>query len=708
MEDRMQPIDDSADGAGSRNLLTIFRRRVWVMIPVAVAVIALAALYAAIQPRIYEASAWMLVSGAGTGMHDGEELLTEADVWRSLQSDISMHIRLIRRAEMADHVKKQLNLDTPAHAMLERLNVAKVPGASANLLAVTYRSQNPEQAQLVSNAWAERYEQDSRERNMRSTVSALEYVQTQIESVEADLRDMEEQMAELEQEYLESGISIAGENGHARLTSLYDQIAQNRVEMEALQAQIERTRQRLEDEPREIEEVQEQPSFRAQAIEEQLSQLNVELQEKLQSYYEDSPEVTALRNQINRLEQQLEDRDQMTRSAVTTEPNPVYMNAQDTLIELYGQLDALRAAQAALQKELAEQQTLAEIAPTGAIAYNELMRKVHGLQSVHSALLSRLYELQLKQATAVAPVQVVREADLPTSPVSPQYQAILGLGLVGAVLLAAFAAVVVDQIDDTFADPNEIRETLDVRLVGVLPEIEQETEWEVHVGGSNGATRTAFANAVRMLASTVRIEMSRQDLSSIVVTSSGRAEGKTLVAANLAASLAGAGEKVLLIDCDLHRPRVHSIFGLEKDPGLSNILVNDTDPEELIRVTDIPNLSVITAGALPPSPVDLLASPHGQEVIDRLNGMADYVIWDTPPAGFLADATVVGHKTDLTLFVVGKQARRGAVRQTVSNLRDIGINLMGVCANQVRPHGGSYYYYYYYYYRYDDYYEAAE
>ncbi len=708
MEDRMQPIDDSADGAGSRNLLTIFRRRVWVMIPVAVAVIALAALYAAIQPRIYEASAWMLVSGAGTGMHDGEELLTEADVWRSLQSDIAMHIRLIRRAEMADHVKKQLNLDTPAHAMLERLNVAKVPGASANLLAVTYRSQNPEQAQLVSNAWAERYEQDSRERNMRSTVSALEYVQTQIESVEADLRDMEEQMAELEQEYLESGISIAGENGHARLTSLYEQIAQNRVEMEALQAQIERTRQRLEDEPREIEEVQEQPSFRAQAIEEQLSQLNVELQEKLQSYYEDSPEVTALRNQINRLEQQLEDRDQMTRSAVTTEPNPVYMNAQDTLIELYGQLDALRAAQAALQKQLAEQQTLAEIAPTGAIAYNELMRKVHGLQSVHSALLSRLYELQLKQATAVAPVQVVREADLPTSPVSPQYQAILGLGLVGAVLLAAFAAVVVDQIDDTFADPNEIRETLDVRLVGVLPEIEQETEWEVHVGGSNGATRTAFANAVRMLASTVRIEMSRQDLSSIVVTSSGRAEGKTLVAANLAASLAGAGEKVLLIDCDLHRPRVHSIFGLEKDPGLTNILVNDTDPEELIRVTDIPNLSVITAGALPPSPVDLLASPHGQEVIDRLNGMADYVIWDTPPAGFLADATVVGHKTDRTLFVVGKQARRGAVRQTVSNLRDIGINLMGVCANQVRPHGGSYYYYYYYYYRYDDYYEAAE
>ncbi|MFW5868497.1 MAG: polysaccharide biosynthesis tyrosine autokinase, partial [Armatimonadota bacterium] len=347
--------------------------------------------------------------------------------------------------------------------------------------------------------------------------------------------------------------------------------------------------------------------------------------------------------------------------------------------------------------QLTEQRSLAQMIPEGSISYNELMRKVQGLQSVHSSLLSRLYELELDRATAVSPVQVVREAEEPRDPVSPQYQSIIGIGVIGALLLAALAAVAVDQIDDTFADPDEIRQELDARLVGVLPEIDQDQQIEVQVGGPNGAARTAFANAVRMLASTVRIEMSREDLVSLTVSSAGRAEGKTLVAANLAAALANAGERVLLVDADLHRPRVHTLFDAEREPGLSNMLVGDMEPEQVMQQTGVANLQIISAGPLPPSPVDLLASTHGQEVIERLSGLADYVIWDTPPAGFLADATVISHETDRTLFVVGKQARRSAARQTVQNLREIGVRLIGVCANQVRPSGGSYYYYYYYY-----------
>ncbi len=705
MEERMRPVDDAASQAGSRNLLTVFRRRLWIMIPVAMVVLLGALLYAVVQPRLYEASTWMLVSGVG-GKGESEALLTEADVWRSLQGDISMHVRLIRRAEMAQHVKEELELQAPVYAIVEQVNVGKVPGASANLLSITYRSRQPQDAMEVANTWARLYEQDARDRSTRSTVSAIEYVQSQIENVEGDLRDMEEQMAELEQKYLESGINIGPGASNSRVTSLLDTIAQKRVQMEALQAQIERTRQRLEDEPEQIEEVQEQPSFRAQAIEQQLSKLNVELQQKLQDYYEDSPEIQSLKDQIARLEQQLEDREQMTRSAVTTQPNPVYMNAQDTLVGLYGELDALRASQQALQAQLSEQKMLAEMAPAGNIEYNELRRKVQGLQSVHSTLLGRLYELQLERATAVAPVQRVREAEQPRDPVSPQYQSIIGIGVIGALLLAALAAVVVDQIDDTFADPDEIREALDAKLVGVLPVIEADERFEVQVGGPNGVRRTAFANAVRMLASTVRIQMSRDDLVSLTITSAGRAEGKTLVAANLAAALANAGERVLLIDADLHRPRLHTLFDVDRETGLSNLLVGDIEPDQVIQQTEVGNLQVITAGPLPPSPVDLLASAHGQEVINQLQSMADYVIWDTPPAGFLADATVISHETDRTLFVVGRQARRTAARQTVQNLREIGVQIIGLCANQLPPSGGSYYYYYYYYYQ--DYYSDGE
>ncbi|MGC9319447.1 MAG: GumC family protein [Armatimonadota bacterium] len=705
MEDRMQPINDAVDGAGSRNLLTIFRRRLWVMLPVAALIFMVAVMYALVQPRMYEASAWMLVSGGET-KRGSEELLTEADIWRSLQSDISVHIRLIRRAEMAARVREQLSLDLPTYALVQHIDVEKVPGASANLISLTYRSTSPKQAQSIANAWGSIYEEDSRQRSTGSTVSAIDYVKGQIDTVESDLRDMEEQMAELEQEYLDTGVNIAAKNGGARVIGILDQLAQNRVEMEAIRAQIERTQKRLEEEPREVEEVEVQPSHRAQAIEQQLSRLHVELQKKLQDYYEDSPEVLALREQINRLEEQLGSQSEMTRSAVTTAPNPVYMNAQDTLIQLYGDLDALRARQSALQKQLAEEKRLEEMVPEGNIRYNELMRKVTGLQEVHSTLLSRLYDLQLKKATAIAPVQLVREAEEPRTPVSPKYETILGIGFVAALLFAAFAAVIVDQIDDTFADPDEIRDVLGERLIGVLPEIEAAEPFALQVGGNNSAERTAYANAVRMLASTVRIEMSDENASSLTITSSGRAEGKTLIAANLAAALAGAGERVLLVDADLHRPRLHGIFDLEKDPGLSNLLVGDMKPDDVIQPTHIANLSLVAAGPLPPSPVDLLASAHGQEVITELSQRATYVVWDTPPGGFLPDATVISHSTDKTLFVVGRQARRGASRETLGNLRELGVDIIGLCANRVRPVGGSYYYYYYYYYY--DYYRDSE
>jgi len=704
MEEQLRSVDVLSPDLGARSVLTIFRRRIWVMIPVAIVIMVLAVLYALVQPRVYEASIWMLVSSRGK-KSSAEMLVSDVDVWESMQGDVSMHMRLIKGVDMAREVKKQLDLGVPVYALLQHVNVSKLPGASADLLSLSYQSQDPKQAQAIVNAWAKAYEQDSRERSVRSTVSAIEYVTTQIETVETDLRQMEEKMAGIEREYLEVGVSVSGSSGATRLSGLLSQFSQNRVEMEAAQAQIDRTRERLDEEPREIEEVETQPSHRAQAIERQLSQLHVTMQDMLQDYYPDSPEVQALQEQMDRLDRQLEDSPEMTRSAVKTTPNPVYMNAQDTLIQLLGNLDALRARQSALQKQLSKQKELEAMAPEGSIAYSELMRKVNGLQEVHSMLLSRLYELQLKSAMVAPPVQLVREAEEPTRPVAPQYPVLLGMGLVAAVLLAIFAAVIVDQIDDTFASPDEIRDALGERLIGVLPELERDEALGIHVGGPDAAARTAFANATRMLASTVRIEMSREGLSSLVVTSSGRAEGKTLVAANLATALAGTGEKVLLVDADLHRPRIHTMFDVDRNPGLSHLLVGEGAVEDVIQPTEIENLSVITAGPSPPSPVDLPASPRGQEIIEILKDAADYVIWDTPPAGFLADATVIAHLTDKTLFVVGKQAKRGATRETLGNLRELGVSLLGLCANRVRPVGGSYYYYYYYYH---EYYKDAE
>ncbi len=706
MEDRIRPIDEAAPEGSRRNLLTIFRRRIWVMVPVALLVLVLVGAYAAVQPRMYQSEAWMLISMSHgeSPRGQGAGILTEADVYQSLQSDIAMHVRLIRRTDIAQTIRDDLELETPPQILVNNLAVEKVPGASANLISLVYRSESPELSQSIVNRWAELYEQDSQERSTLSVGNAIGYVEEQLAGVEEDLRTVEEQMGMLEQEYLDEGVSVGSTDGGSRITGLIDQLGQNEMEIQSLRAQIDRTLERLESEPEELEEVTTEPSARARALEQQLSELHVELQDKLQDYYPDSPEVRALQEQIAGLERTLEVED-MTRSEITTAANPVYQNAQDTLVQLYGNLDAARARGEALQNRLAEQRGLQRLVPEGNVQYHELARRAAGLQAVHATLLGRLYDLRLDKATAVPPVQTVRQADTPGSVIGPGYQSIAGVGILAALLLAALAAVLVDQLDDTFANPEEIRSTLHARLVGVLPEIKGGMQ-QLHIGIENGSSQSAFANAARMLASTVRIEMARRNAKSLTITSCGRAEGKTLIASNLAAALAGSGEKVLLIDCDLHRSRVHTVFDVDREPGLTHLLVGEAKPADVIRPTPIDNLSIITAGPLPPSPVDLLASTHGNEIIEELSAYADYVLWDTPPAGFLPDATVVAHETDALLFVVGAQARRSAARESLSNLRESGANVIGVAANRVAPMGGSYYYYYYYYY--DDYGQGKE
>jgi capsular exopolysaccharide synthesis family protein len=309
-------------------------------------------------------------------------------------------------------------------------------------------------------------------------------------------------------------------------------------------------------------------------------------------------------------------------------------------------------------------------------------------------LLSRLYELRLDKEMATPNVQVVQAADVPTVPIKPQLQTLLGLGLVLGLLLGITAAVVVDQIADTFADVDEIGAYTGLRLLGVLPYF-RDIQGSPLVASEQ--TRSGFANAARMLVSNLRFLREKEGSSSIVVTSAGRAEGKTTATINLAISLAAAGEKVLVVDGDLHRPGIHRAFGVSNEVGLSNILVGSRPVEEATQPTSVERVSVMASGPLPPSPTDLLASEGTAEAIRRINRSADIVLWDTSPAALLPDASIVASSADAVIFVVGRDAKRRMVRQTLTHLHDAGCEILGVVANQTRPRGGYYYYYYHYY-----------
>jgi capsular exopolysaccharide synthesis family protein len=192
-------------------------------------------------------------------------------------------------------------------------------------------------------------------------------------------------------------------------------------------------------------------------------------------------------------------------------------------------------------------------------------------------------------------------------------------------------------------------------------------------------------------------------IKTILITSPEPYEGKSTVSANLAIAFAQAGQKTLILDADLRRPRVHELFGLDRDIGLTTLLVGEASMEEVIRETGIDNLYAITCGPIPPNPAELLESERMREVLEELKQKFDIIILDSPLVMGMADAVILSSICDGTLIVARyNSTSRSAFNQARKLLENVKANILGAILNEMdvrrAKYGGYYYYYYYYYY----------
>lgn len=175
--------------------------------------------------------------------------------------------------------------------------------------------------------------------------------------------------------------------------------------------------------------------------------------------------------------------------------------------------------------------------------------------------------------------------------------------------------------------------------------------------------RSPVSEAYRTLRTNLSFYSVDDPIRSLVVTSSASDDGKSIVAANLAVTMAQSGRKTILVESDLRRPTLHDLFGLEAEPGLTNVILGDESGLPL-QITDVDNLSLLASGPKPPNPADMLGSKRIDSLIEELTGQADFVIFDTPPAIAVTDAAVLGAKVDGVLLVIsaGKTRREHAER----------------------------------------------
>jgi capsular exopolysaccharide synthesis family protein len=285
-------------------------------------------------------------------------------------------------------------------------------------------------------------------------------------------------------------------------------------------------------------------------------------------------------------------------------------------------------------------------------------------------------------------VSITDEATVPSSPSKPNVKLNTVLGLVLGAMLAGGVVLVLEYLDDTVKSSEDVEQVAGLPTLGIVARF---ASGDIRQSSNTGPT----AEAYRQVRTNVRFAKLSQEVRTIVVTSANPAEGKSTTAANLAMVMAQAGEKVILVDTDLRRPSLHTLFGQQNSFGLTGLLLGDELmlSQGLIN-PGIRNLRLLPSGPLPPNPSELLSAKRMENLIKGLRDAADYVIFDSPPILAVTDASILASLTDAAVVVMEMGKDRPDVLQSVKTALDQAqARVLGVVINKAKRSQRDYYYY---------------
>ncbi|MET0650227.1 MAG: polysaccharide biosynthesis tyrosine autokinase [Pyrinomonadaceae bacterium] len=307
-------------------------------------------------------------------------------------------------------------------------------------------------------------------------------------------------------------------------------------------------------------------------------------------------------------------------------------------------------------------------------------------------------------------VTTVEEARVPREPIGPPRVRNIIVALLLSIGLGVGLAFLLDYLDDTLKSVEDVDRHLHLPTLAIIPAPREARRLlgrnapEPEPGANTALAlvsdvRSPVAEAYRHLRTSLLLSSAGQPPKTVLVTSSQPSEGKTTTAVNIATMLAQTGADVLVLDCDLRRPRVHAHFGLPNTKGVTNYLSGETNVSELVQTYDkLPNLKVISSGPIPPNAAELLGSDEMRKLLYVLAENFTHIIIDSPPAISFTDASILSTMVDGVMLVVhGGRSSRAVVRRAKQQLQDVGAHLFGIVLNNVKLEGTDYYYYSGYY-----------
>ncbi|WP_374640757.1 GumC family protein [Hydrogenophaga sp.] len=551
------------------------------------------------------------------------------------------------------------------------------PVRSSRLVAIDVLNPDPELAARIANTMARSFINMSLERKADSSSYALQFLQGQIAQTKAKLEESERQI----NEYAKTNeILNLGDKGNAA-TQNFMEFAQAlaKAEQERLKAEALYNEVKLNPEsaPRVLD------NLAVQRYKEEKAKIEAEYAKNLAVYKPDFPAMLQLKQQVEQLD-----------ARINTEITTI-------LASIKGQYDAAKALEDQIRARMDDSRTEVLAVQDRSVDLNLLKRELDTNRQVYDSLLQRLKEVSVTASITTNNVSVVDEARPALFPAKPRPVINLGLGLVLGLFAGMLAALLREQMDDSIKHADEVEGVFGLPLLGWIPMTKQPKGDVLPSVALLAHTdpRSAFAEAYRSMRTSLQFSTANGAPKRFVVTSCGKSEGKTTTALALAINFAQLGQRVLLIDADMRKSAVHKALGMPNEKGLSNLLTGDAGTENLIRPTQVPNLSVLTAGPTPPDPVELLMGPKLGLLLDKADELGfTQVVIDGPPLLGIADAVVLGNQVQHMVFVVkASSTKKDSIRDALRRLRNAGVAPMGVALTHARNEHTSDYAYESYY-----------
>jgi polysaccharide biosynthesis transport protein len=590
--------------------------------------------------------------------------------------------------------EKLAQLEPYEDAIVDAETVEPILGT--NLVKIQYQHANPELAQKIANTLAEVFVNNNLARLTAGSTKAEDILAREIANLQSKIkRDQEAQFNYAKNKNLPLTTDPKTNLEVARLATLSSQLLEAENETKDLKAKYDAAHNQSD--LMSIPDVQQ--SKRIESLRQRLSELIEKRDSLLVIYTAEWPEVKKLEAQIKPIENEL-------------------ANApREVLSSMKRRYEAAATKEQSLRRSYEHQKATTTQQTRDQIDLLAITQELETNKQYLNTLLQRQRELTVGQGSQQNEVTIATPSRLPKVPIGPPRVRNIIVALLLSLAAGVGLAFLLDFLDDTVKSVEDVDRYLQIpalalipaskgdraRLIGI-PAPPSPASSEANALAMIDDARSPIAESYRHLRTSLLLSSAGQPPKTILVTSSQPSEGKTTTAINTGFMLAQTGAEVLIIDCDLRRPRLHAHFDIPNTRGLTNWLSGETDVDVLLQTYEKqPNLKLLTSGPIPPNPAELLGSDEMRKLLGALGERFAHIIIDSPPVISFTDASILSTMSDGVVLVVhGGKSSRAVVRRAKQQLMDVGAHIFGVVLNNVKTETQDYYYAGYYSSYYDD------